>query len=117
MTFDSRDNDNSISGKSAAYFVTQDASLASLLLNHGILIRDFIILSFLADQGPMSVLRLSRIVGIEPANILRGLKRLSSANLVVREVVSPASADEYEAIVRLTTRGENIARRIGDQIQ
>ncbi len=117
MTFDSHNDDNSISGKSAAYFVTQDASLASLLLNHGILIRDFIILSFLSDQGPMSVLRLSRIVGIEPASTLRGLKRLSSANLVLREVVSPASANEYESIARLTTQGRNIAKRIGDQIQ
>jgi len=110
----SHNNDDSISGMSAALFVTKDDSLASLLLGDGIKIRDFILLSFLSDQGPMSILRLARIVGIEPGSTRRSLRRLSAAGLVLRE---PATADDkFESIARLTGRGEDIARRISDQL-
>ena len=106
---------DSISGLSAAHFISKDDSLASLLLNHGIKIRDFILLSFLSDQGPMTVIRLARVVGIEPEKTIRGLRRLSAANLVQRE---PASThDELESIARLTARGEEIAGRISDRLQ
>lgn len=111
----SRKNDASISGMSAAHFITKDDSLASLLLNHGIKVRDFILLSFLSDQGSMSVARLSHIAGIEPENTLKGLKKLSAANLVLREPT--AKNDELDSIVKLTSRGEEIAGRITDQLE
>lgn len=115
MDDSSRNNDNSISGASAALFFANDDSLASLLLNHGIKVRDFILLSFLSDQGPLSILRLARVVGIEPEMILRSLRRLSAANLVVREPMS--TEDPFESVARLTTRGEDIAGRISEQIE
>jgi len=108
-------NNNSISGLSAAHFITKDDSLASLLLNHGIQVRDFILLSFLSDQGPMTILRLARVVGIEPPKILDGVRRLSAANLLVRE--PSATDDTMDSIARLTTRGEDIALRISNQIE
>ena len=108
-------NDDSISGMSAALFVTKDDSLASLLLNHDIKVRDFILLSFLSDQGPMSILRLSRVVGIEPEKTLNGLRRLSAVNLVLREPAS--TGEELESVARLTSRGEGIAGRISDQLE
>lgn len=110
----SRDNEGSISGASAALFLADDDSLAALLLNHGIKVRDFILLSFLSDQGPMSVLRLARVVGIEPRMTLRSLRRLSAANLVLREPVS--TENEFESVARLTSRGEDIAGRITEQL-
>lgn len=114
MTTRPRDKNHSIAGHSASHFVAQDDSLASLLLNHRIRVRDFILLSFLSDQGPMSVLRLSRVVGIEPKSTLRSVKRLSAVNLVLRD---PASTNEkYESTARLTTRGEEIAGKISSQI-
>lgn len=115
MKNDSRNNDDSIAGLSAAHFIAIDDSLGSLLLNHGIKVRDFILLSFLSDQGPMSILRLSRVVGIEPKAALRSLRRLSSANLVLR---SPAlGAEKYESVARLTTRGEEVALKIVSQLE
>ncbi len=105
---------NSISGLSAAHFITKDDSLASLLLNHGIQVRDFIVLSFLSDQGPMTIARLARVVEIEPSQLLQGVKRLSAANLLVREP-SPTD-DAVDSTARLTSRGEEIAARISDQI-
>lgn len=109
-----RKEDTSIAGQSAAHFAAMDDSLASLLLNHGIQIRDFILLSFLSDQGPMSISRLSRVVGIEPNRTLNSIKRLSVVNLVVRE---PApKTEQYESVVRLTSRGEEIAGKISSQL-
>ena len=108
-------NDDSISGRSADFYVKKDDSLASLLLSHGIKVRDFILLSFLSDQGPMSITRLAHIVGIGRKSTLEGLKRLSAANLVLRE---PAPTnDEMESMARLTSRGEDIAGRITDQLE
>jgi DNA-binding MarR family transcriptional regulator len=115
MNRKSEHNNNSISGLSAEHFITKDDSLASLLLNHGIQVRDFILLSFLSDQGPMTAVRLARVVGIEPSLILEGIKRLSAANLLVRE---PSTTDDIlDSVARLTTRGEEIASRISDQIE
>ena len=104
--------DNSISGN--ALFVTQDNTLASLLLNHGIEVRDFILLSFLSDLGPMSNIRLAREVGIEPKNVLKSLMRLAAAGLVLRD---PCSANsEKEPLATLTGRGQDIAHRVRDQL-
>jgi DNA-binding MarR family transcriptional regulator len=114
MTSNSRQNGKSIAGQSAAHFIAGDDSLAALLLNNGIKVRDFILLSFLSDQGPMSVIRLSRVVGIEPDSTLNSLQRLSAVNLVLREPV-PMNA-RYEAMACLTTRGEEIADRITAQM-
>jgi DNA-binding MarR family transcriptional regulator len=106
---------DSISGQSAANFVTQDDSLASLLLNHGITVRDFMLLSFLSDQGSLSVLQLARIVGIEPEKVFQSVKRLSAASLVLRD---PKSTDtKTEIMVTLTGRGQQVANRISDQLQ
>lgn len=106
---------NSISGMSAELFLSNDDSLSALVVSHGIKVRDFILLSFLSDQGPMSVSRLARVVGIDPQSTLRGLKRLSAANLVLR---SPAEKSaELESIARLTSRGEETAARISNQIE
>jgi DNA-binding MarR family transcriptional regulator len=111
----SRKNDDSISGMSAELFATKDDSLASLLLNHGIKVRDFILLSFLSDQGPMSVIRLARVVGIEPDKTDEGLRRLSAVNLVLREPA--ASNEKLDSVARLTSRGEEIAGRISSQLE
>lgn len=114
MTTDSQKKDASIAGQSAAHFIAMDDSLTALLTNHGIRVRDFILLSFLSDQGPMSILRLSRAVGIEPDKTLESLRRLSTVNLVFRE---PApKAEMYESVARLTSRGEDIAGKISAQL-
>ncbi len=115
MTDDSPAKNDSISGQSAEFFISNDDSLTSLLLNHGIKVRDFIILSFLSDQGPMSVVRLARVVGLEPEKTLRGLKRLSAANLVQRDPAT--NNDVLDSTARLTSRGQEIAARISNQIE
>ncbi len=117
MTDDKRDDKtagNSISGRSAALYFEQDPSLASVLVSHGIRVRDFIMLSFLSDQGPMSVTQLSHAVGIEPEILSNGMARLSAAGLIVRDPKS--NGNDSDSVVELTTRGQEVARRIDDQL-
>ncbi len=54
------------------------------------------------------------MVEIEPSQLLQGVKRLSAANLLAREPSPTDGAMDYTA--RLTSRGEEIAARISDQI-
>jgi hypothetical protein len=105
----------SISGVSVERFFSKDDSLASLLLDHGIIVRDFILLSFLADQKSMSVSRLSRITDVEPEKALQGLERLVAVKLVLHDPAT--SNDPLESIARITDRGEEIAGRIGEQLE
>lgn len=117
MTDDERDDKtagSTISGRSAALYFKHDPSLASLLISHGIRVRDFIMLSFLSDQGPMSVTQLSHAVSIEPEILSNGMARLSAAGLIVRD--PKPNGDDPESIVKLTTRGRDVARRIDDQL-
>ena len=104
----------SISGRSAALYFKHDPSLAALLVSHGIRVRDFIMLSFLADQGPMSVTQLSRAISIEPETLLNGMKRLSAAGLIVWDPKS--IGNDTDSVVKLTTRGQDAAKRIDEQL-
>lgn len=107
-------NGNSISGRSAALYFENDPSLASLLLSHGFRVRDFIVLSFLSDQGPMSVTQLSHAVGIGSEILTDGMTRLSDAELIVW---NPNSiGNDVDSAVELTTRGQEVAKRINDQL-
>ena len=104
--------ENSVSGRSAALFFENDPSLAALLSSHGIRVRDFIMLSFLADQGPMSVGQLSRAVGIETEVLSTGMNRLSTAGLIRQAT----NGNAIDALVELTARGQNVASRIDNQL-
>lgn len=105
-------SDSSGSGRFEAQFVTQDDSVAALLLNSGIEVRDFILLSFLAGQGPMTVLQLARTISIEPDHVRRSLGRLSSpsAALVHPELCSAGS--DGNQTYTATARGQEISNRV-----
>jgi DNA-binding MarR family transcriptional regulator len=106
--------DTSISGQSAALFVTEDESLAALILHHDIKVRDFILLSFLSDQGPMSILRLAGVIGIDPQEVTLSVKRLTGKGLLLRDPIDTNAATDE--MVTLTGRGQDIASRICNQI-
>jgi len=108
------DAKDSISGRSAALFFSKDSSIAQLLLSHGIKVRDFILVSFLSDQGPMTIHQLAKIVSIEPDDLMKSLKRLGAAGLIIREPIS--NDPDKESTARLTSRGQEIAAKINDQL-
>lgn len=105
---------DSISGRSAALYFEHAPSLASLLVSHDIQVRDFIMLSFLADQGLMSATQLAHAVGIEPESLMNGMKRLSEAGLMVGDSIS--ICDDSESVLKITARGQDVAKQIHDQL-
>ncbi len=105
---------DSISGRSAALYFTHDPSIARLFIAYGIEMREFILVSFLSDQGPLSVDQLARILGIEPRGLQKSVNRLVTAGLVIKEPVSPGQ--DVTSTIRLTSRGEEVASRIDKQL-
>jgi len=105
---------NSISGRSAELFFSRDPAIAEMLRQHGIRVRDFILASFLYDQGAMSVSQLARIVSVEADDVLRSVKRLAAAGLLVPNSI--AAEPLPATIVRLTTRGMDLTLRINSEL-
>ena len=98
----------------AALFISEDPSLASTLISHGIRVRDFLLLSLLADQGPMSIAQLSRSLRIEPERVANSLKLLADAGFLTRQPVDVSAP--YSCIAQLTTKGQGIAGRMDEQL-
>jgi hypothetical protein len=98
-----------------ALIVTEDDSLADLLLYHDIKVRDSILLSILSDHGPMKILRLSGVVGIELQTVIKCVMRLAAANLLSYD--PDAEHSKMDTIVELTSRGQQVASRICDQLK
>ncbi len=94
--------------------VAVSASIAEMLLDHGITIRDFILISFLYDQGPMTILQLARIVSIGHGELLTSIKRLAAVGLVIRNPIKIECISD--TTVQLTRRGEKFAVRINAEI-
>lgn len=110
MTQDDNTRDDaaeSISGRSAELFISKDPAIAGLLRDYGIRVRDFILVSFLSDQGALSIEQLARILCIPPDEVLNSVRRLASAGLVVHET-APMRPDRTKK-VGLTGRGRDIA--------
>jgi DNA-binding HxlR family transcriptional regulator len=108
-----KETDLSISGRPAAQFVTQDSSLAGLLLHHNIKVRDLILLSILSEQGPTRIKQLARHVNIAPEILLESVKRLATEGLLSRNPMDTTAGND--SLATLTRRGEDIAGRVRDQ--
>lgn len=106
--------EHSIAEQSASLFVTQDDSLAALLVKHDIKVRDFVLISYLHDQGSMRIVDLSRAVGIEPGYVTQSLMRLAAAGLVLRD--PPVAGNKYHELANLTSRGQSMVSRMNSQL-
>ena len=106
------DTADTISLCSNGLYFSHDHSRTSLLQDHGIQIREFIVLSFISDQGPMRVTQLARLVSMDPIAVSRSVERLSAAGLVRRNLDGIYA--DIDAIVILTDRGQDLADRIDE---
>ena len=107
-------SEDSISGGSAAMYFAHDPSLADLLNAHGIGVRDFMLVSFLSDQGPLTIRRLAGILSIDSAEVVASARRLASAGLVFNDQLGDEKGSA--SIIRLTPQGLEIAGRIDSQL-
>ena len=106
------DTDISIAGRAIALAVAQNDSLAAVLQASGMELRDFIVLSFVSDQGPIDTERLARLIGLDRDTTLRCIERLIAAGLVVSDVF----ADAVSGDVVTTDDGNRLAKKISSQL-
>jgi predicted transcriptional regulator len=108
---DDRDNDEdgiSISSEASALVTSGNQSLAEVLAEWNMEVRDFIILSFVADQGPIASRNLARMIGIDLQMANQSVALLASAGFI--------EADGTLDRLRVTKTGERLAQEMLQQI-
>ena len=105
------ESEDTLAGRTASFEFSTDLMQASLLQNYGLKVREFIVLSFLADQGPMDIGQLSRLVNIDTDHMVLSVERLAEAGLVLRPSGTSYSQDSY---VILSGEGNEVAKLIGE---
>ena len=94
-------------------FSRSDDSLAELVAENHIEVRDFMILSFVCDQNEMAIDQLMSALGLSRSTIMGCVERLQGAGLVYySQVGETAEASEK---VSPTPPGRTITQRILDE--
>ncbi len=92
------------------HYSTLDDSLAELIKQASIEVRDFMILSFVCDQGCMIIEQISRALGLGEESTQECVDRLIMARLVHYKRSDSETGDNLE--VTPTSTGRRVARRI-----
>jgi DNA-binding MarR family transcriptional regulator len=108
----SDDEDISLTGRAIALAVAENDSLGEVLQESGMEMPEFIVLSFVSDQGPISCVRLARLIGLDLDATSRCISRLTNAGLLVSDVL----ADPTESDVVATDPGNRIAEKLLSQL-
>jgi DNA-binding MarR family transcriptional regulator len=95
-------------------FSKSDDSLAGLIEQYSIKVRDFMLLSLLCDQESLDADQLERALGLTSESIARCIDRLSDAGLVKHDGSGPGSALLTE--VRTTVAGRLLTQRVLDNV-
>lgn len=91
-------------------FGDSDDSLAGMIEQYAITVRDFMLLSLLCDQASFDADQLERALGLDRPSVGACVERLTNAGLVKHNGID-ASA-EYAADIRTTVAGRLLAQRI-----
>ncbi len=103
--------DISISASAVALSVENDQSLTGVLVASGMRMRDFIILSFVANQGPIDCERVAGIAGLDLDTATACIQRLMDAELI--DEAPHTDAKDNQLVV--TGLGQVISDRITNQ--
>lgn len=91
-------------------FEVSDDSLAGVLRRHDISVRDFMLLSLVADQDCLEIEQLARALGLEKDVVMRSVRRLSAAALLCSD--PETSTGHVDSRVCASSTGKTLARRI-----
>ncbi len=95
-------SDISLSGQAIALAVSDNDSLAAALAESGMKMRDFIVLSFVSDQGSITTSHIGRLVGLDMPTTMSCIGRLTEAGLVYSDL---SVAEEGRHVVTTETGG------------
>ena len=93
-------------------YYSADNSLAELIKKASIEVRDFMLLSFVSDQGRLCSDQLSRAFGFDADETQNAIERLIEAQLV--EFDGFADNNPKERCIRPTDKGLKVCERILD---
>jgi DNA-binding MarR family transcriptional regulator len=105
-----KDLTRSICEEALENFSQSDDSLASLVEENHIEVRDFMILSFVCDQNELTVEQLMRVLGLSRTTIVGCVERLQSAGLI--HYGQAGETAESSDQVAPTGAGRTITQRI-----
>jgi hypothetical protein len=100
----------SICEEALANFSKSDDSLAGVIEENHIELRDFMILSFICDQNAMSVEQICGALGLSRHSTIDCVGRLMNAGLIDAAIVDDAHASTNRVVP--TGAGRTLARRI-----
>jgi len=96
-------------------FSQSDDSLAGIIEQHDIDVRDFMLLSLVCDQGELSMEQLTRALGLSRDSIVACIERLSNAGLLHVAVDVTALASHHAVLA--TSAGQAFTRRVLDDLE
>ncbi len=91
-------------------FRNADDTLANLIESNHIEVRDFIILSFVCDQGEMTIDRIVSALGLSRETAMSCVERLGDMDFVTFEIDEPTQ--KIKGSVSATAFGRAITQRI-----
>lgn len=95
-------------------FRVAEDTFAGLIESNHIEVRDFMILSFVCDQGAMSIDRIKSALGLSTEMTMHCLSRLLTVELVQFNI--DVEAGLTSGVVYPTGLGQSVARRIHDAV-
>jgi DNA-binding MarR family transcriptional regulator len=105
-----KEHSKSICEAALEHYSALDDTLAEMIRAASIEVRDFMLLSFVCDQGSMSIAQISRALGFSDESTQRCVDRLILAQLVHYKRIATGLEDNHEIIP--TTAGKRVTRRI-----
>lgn len=101
--------DPSIAEETVEHYKQVTDSLAGLIEKSDISLRDFVLLSFSCDQGPMEVGQLASVLTLDRKSTLESIARLERKGLVQQRT---SIANDSVVLISTTIAGVNFVRKI-----
>ncbi len=95
-------------------FRESDDSLAGVIKQHHIKVRDFMILSLVCDQGDFGVDPLTSALGLSPESVIVCVERMINAGLLQLDSENGLSVEECR--IRPTAAGQLLTQKILDNV-
>ena len=92
----------SITEETVAQYLKVGDSLAGLIAEHDLHVRDFVLLSFVCDQGPMDIVQLVDVLGLGRSSTLGCIERLEKTGLIRQQT---GSNDSESLLISATALG------------
>jgi DNA-binding MarR family transcriptional regulator len=103
------DSRTSITEETVEQYIEAGDSRAGLIAKHGLKVRDFVLLSFASDQGPMQFDQLVNVLGPSQTSTLDCIDRLDQSGLI-RQQKCPNGSDVV--LISATDRGMDFINRV-----